>query len=466
MASCSSEKPCVVNWERDIHKFKLNDMLILLDVNSGSVHILDETAWDVLEALERHQGDLVRAQEELKNVYSPAAVGEVVEELLRLKEEGLLFTSDREVQEWVGRPRDYAVKSLCLNVAHGCNMRCGYCFASDISFGDNSELMSFEVGQKALDFLLKQSGSRKHLEVDYFGGEPLLNLNTVKQLTRYGAETAARMGKQIKFTITTNCLLIDDDFIDFVNEYDMQVVLSLDGRKEVHDSVRRLAGGGNSYDTILPRMQKLVSQRNHENYYVRGTYTRNNMDFSKDVLHLFDLGFRHVSLEPVVAPPETYGFAEKDVPVLAREYERLSAELQKRREAGQFVDFFHFNVDLEGGTCIPKRIKGCGAGFEYLAVAPDGTFFPCHQYDGRNEFAMGEDINDIADTDISEKFASAHIYNKKDCKNCWARFLCSGGCHASAYEFSGTLTRPYTIGCLLQKKRLECGIWFQLKKEN
>jgi len=312
--------------------------------------------------------------------------------------------------------------------------------------------------------LLEQSGSRRHLEVDYFGGEPLLNLSMIRQLTEYGAERAQKLGKEIKFTITTNCLLINDDFINFVNEYDMQVVLSLDGRRSVHDSVRRLTGGGRTYDTILPKMLKFAESRKHQNYYVRGTYTRRNMDFSQDVLHLFDLGFKHVSLEPVVAPPDTFGFSEADIPVLEQEYERLAAELLKRYKEGSFIDFFHFNVDLNGGVCIPKRIKGCGAGFEYLAIAPDGTLFPCHQFDGRSEFAMGDVFKGVIDANICQRFASAHIFNKNECKNCWARFLCSGGCHANAYQFSGTLTQPYLIGCLLQKKRLECGIWFQLQK--
>jgi uncharacterized protein len=345
-------------------------------------------------------------------------------------------------------------------------MRCGYCFASDTSFGSEAELMSLEVGQKAIDFLLEQSGSRGHLEVDYFGGEPLLNMDTIRQLTKYGMERADHCGKKIKFTITTNCLLIDDDFIEFVNEFEMQVVLSLDGRKSVHDGVRRLVGGEQSYDTILPKMLKLAESRNHDNYYVRGTYTRKNPDFSQDVLHLFDLGFKHVSLEPVVASPDTYGFSQDDLPVLEKEYEKLSAELSKRHKEGKSVDFFHFNVDLKGGVCIPKRIKGCGAGFEYLAVAPDGTLYPCHQFDGRAQFAMGSVYTGLNNSTISEEFASAHIYNKTECKGCWARFLCSGGCHANAYHFSGTLVEPYTVACLLQKKRLECAIWFQLQKNN
>ncbi|MGI6555181.1 MAG: thioether cross-link-forming SCIFF peptide maturase [Bacillota bacterium] len=457
-------KNFTVNWSRDIHKFLLHGTRVLLDVNSGSVHIIDELAWDVLEALEQCRGNVQAAVSRLKGKYPAEEVIEVIGELQKLKQERILFTSDSQVEEWTKQEKEYLVKSLCLNVAHDCNMRCGYCFAAKISFGGKRELMSLEVGQKAIDFLLEQSGSRKHLEVDYFGGEPLLNQGTVQELTRYGAEKAARRGKKIKFTITTNCLLIDDSFIRFVNDYDMQVVLSLDGRQSVHDGVRRTAGGGPTYDTILPRMLKLTESRNHDNYYVRGTYTRKNMDFSKDVLHLFDLGFKHVSLEPVVAPPDQYGFSEEDIPPLEAEYEKLAGELLKRHRKGQDIDFFHFNVDLDGGVCIPKRIKGCGAGFEYLAVTPDGSLFPCHQFAGMDEFIMGDVFRGIRNTAIGRSFSSAHVYSKEACRDCWARFLCSGGCHANAHEYSGTILEPYSIACSLQKKRLECGIWFQLKK--
>ena len=464
MSGLCSEENLTVNWSRDIHKFMLHGRRLLLDVSSGSVHSIDDTAWKVLDALERHQGNVPEAQAELTDSLSPEKFSEVVAELRQLQKEETLFTTDTQVENWIKIPREHAVKSLCLNVAHDCNMRCGYCFASEFSFGGKPELMSLQVGQRAMDLLLEQSGTRRHLEVDYFGGEPLLNLDVVKQLTQYGIQRADRLGKKIKFTLTTNCLLINEAFIGFVNEYDLQVVLSLDGRKEVQDGVRRLPGGGLTYDTIVPKMLKLVESRNHDNYYVRGTYTRRNMDFSKDVLHLFDLGFKHVSLEPVVATPETYGFSEEDVPFLEQEYDKLSAELLKRHKEGQFIDYFHFNVDLDGGVCIPKRIKGCGAGVEYLAVTPDGTLFPCHQFVGKSEFVMGDVYNGLNGSDIGDRFGAAHIYNKETCRNCWARFLCSGGCHANAHQFSGTLTEPYSVGCLLQKKRLECAIWFQVEK--
>ncbi len=458
-----------VEWDRDIHKFQLHGTRILLDVNSGSVHIIDEAAWQVLEALEQHRGNVEAAWNELKaappDALSFEEFGEIIGELRHLQQQKLLFTSDREVAAWVQDSREPIIKSLCLNVTHGCNMRCGYCFASDTAFGVRNELMSYRVGRQAIDFLLEKSGSRRHLEVDFFGGEPLLNLQTIQKLTHYGTQRAQEMGNVIKFTVTTNCVLIDASFIRFVNENKMQVVLSLDGRQRVHDRVRRLIDGSNSYDTILPRMLQLADSRNHENYYVRGTFTNRNMDFSRDVLHLFDLGFKHVSLEPVVAPPETYGFSDADIPALEQEYEKLSMALLERHNQGQFIDFFHFNVDLTGGTCIPKRIKGCGAGFEYLAVAPDGTLFPCHQFDGKADYEMGNVFDGLGDDNISREFASAHIYAKKACKDCWARFFCSGGCHANAVEFSGSLLEPYSVGCRLQKKRLECAVWFQLRQQ-
>lgn len=453
-----------VDWGRDIHKFQLHGTRILLDVNSGSVHTIDQAAWEVLQGLEKHQGSVDDTREELKDTLPPQEFSEIIGELRQLQEQNLLFTSDSKAAAWVQGPRRPVIKSLCLNVTHGCNMRCGYCFASDTSFGARDELMSLEVGQKAIEFLLEQSGARRHLEVDFFGGEPLLNFQTIQELTHYGSQRAWDLGKEIKFTVTTNCVLIDESFINFVNANQMQVVLSLDGRQRVHDGVRRLADGSYSYDAILPKMLKFAESRNHENYYVRGTFTNKNMDFSKDVLHLFDLGFRHVSLEPVVAPPETFGFSDEDLPFLEQEYEKLSLALLDRHNQGQFIDFFHFNVDLTGGTCIPKRIKGCGAGFEYLAVAPDGSLYPCHQFDGKAGFVMGNVFEGLKGDSLSKEFASAHVFAKEACKDCWARFYCSGGCHANAVGFSGSLLEPYQVGCRLQKKRLECAIWFQLMK--
>lgn len=454
-----------VDWNRDIHKFQLHGTRILLDVNSGSVHIIDAAAWQVLEALEQHRGNVEAASEELEDVLPFDEFCEIIGELRLLQDQKLLFTSDQQVAAWVQEVREPVIKSLCLNVTHGCNMRCGYCFASDTSFGARNELMSYQVGQQAIDFLLHQSGSRRHLEVDYFGGEPLLNFETIQALTCYGTQRAQERGKTVKFTVTTNGVLIDEPFIRFVNENQMQVVLSLDGRQQVHDGIRRLADGSSSYETILPKMLRLAGSRNHENYYVRGTFTNRQMDFSRDVLHLFDLGFKHVSLEPVVATPETYGFSEEDLPVLEKEYEKLSLALWERSKQGQFIDFFHFNVDLQGGTCIPKRIKGCGAGFEYLAVAPDGSLFPCHQFDGKANYVMGNVFDGLLEGSISKDFAAAHIYAKEACRECWARFFCSGGCHANAVEFSGSLLEPYSVGCCLQKKRLECAIWFQLMQQ-
>lgn len=453
-----------VDWNRDIHKFILHGLRILLDVNSGSVHILDEISWDVLTTLEQHRGIISETVEALRDRYSPEQVLEVVSELKDLQSKQLLFTNDAEIAAAVKVPVEPVVKSLCLNAAHDCNMRCGYCFAAKVSFGGKRELMSREVGEKALDFLLEHSARRRHLEVDFFGGEPLLNLDVVGHLTEYGSEKAEKLGKFIRFTITTNCLLVDDPLIELVNQFDMQVVLSLDGRRSVHDRVRYTPGGTGTYEVIVPKMLRLAESRKHYNYYVRGTFTRWNTDFAEDVFHLFDLGFKHVSLEPVVAPPESFGFSERDVPPLEEEYERLAAGLLDRYKKGQFIDFFHFNVDLKSGVCIPKRIKGCGAGVEYLAVTPDGIIYPCHQFVGNSQFAMGDVFRGINGDLIRDSFREAHIYNKQTCRDCWARFLCSGGCHANAYQYSNTLLEPYSVGCALQKKRLECAIWYQISK--
>jgi len=453
------------DWEKDLHKFKLYDLRILLDVNSGSVHIIDQVTWDVLDSLERNGGNIPAALAKLKGRYCPEKLLEVVEELEALAQQELLFTNGDWVERQARNQREVGIKSLCLHVAHDCNMSCGYCFAGEGNFGRERELMPPEVGERAVDFLLDNSGDRKNLEIDFFGGEPLLNFEVVKHLVRYGHEKAVLRGKVIKFTLTTNCLLLNDEVADFLNKNHMQVILSLDGRREINDRVRVLKSGGGSYDVIVPKILKFVESRNHENYYVRGTYTRKNMDFSEDVFHLFDLGLYRVSVEPVVAPPEVYGFSKEDIPVLEREYERLAAGLVERQRSGFPVDFYHFNIDLSGGPCLPRRVRGCGAGFEYFAVAPDGNIYPCHQFVGIEKFCMGSVFKGILNFELVEKFRSAHIYNKPRCRRCWARFFCSGGCHANAYAYSGDLLEPYEVACYLQKKRIECGIYFQLQKD-
>ncbi|NLK01063.1 MAG: thioether cross-link-forming SCIFF peptide maturase [Clostridia bacterium] len=452
------------DWNRDIHKFKFEELHILLDINSGSVHIIDEATWDLLEALEKLDGNISLAIRELHHRYPREELWAIVSQLKSLSEQELLFTSDSWAWRRADKFSDDRVKSLCLHVSHDCNMRCGYCFAGDGSFGGDKSLMSGDVGEAAIDFLLENS-RRKHLEVDFFGGEPLLNFDVVEHLTEYGIREAEEKGKIIRFTLTTNCLLLDERVMDYLDKYSMQVILSLDGRRETNDRVRMVGMGKSSYDIIVPKILDLTQSRGYDNYYVRGTYTRKNMDFSDDVFHLMDLGLEHISLEPVVAPPEEFGFTREDIPKLEKEYEILTLGLLERLKGGEEVDFFHFNIDFSGGPCIPRIVRGCSAGVGYFAVDPSGDLYPCHQFVGDKNYWMGDVFSGLQKHKLQEEFQQAHIYNKPLCKGCWARFYCSGGCHANASAYMGSLDEPYDIACSLQKKRIECGIYYQLKKD-
>lgn len=446
----------------DIHCFRCGDLDLVLDINSGAVHVIDGITRDVLEALESNAGQWEAACKQLAHLYEADALADVESELDALARQELLFTQDAGA---IDRPGPPVVKSLCLHVAHDCNLRCRYCFAGSGNFGGGRLLMDVETGKKALDFLLAHSGNRPTCEVDFFGGEPLMNYQVVTELVAYGREAAAKQGKTFNFTLTTNGMLLNDEVISFLNQENISVVLSIDGRPEINDRMRPGANGRGSYGQIVPLYQKLVAGRNGENYYVRGTYTRHNLDFSRDVLHLFDLGFTHLSVEPVVAPPSReYAFQPEDVEVIHQEYERLAHEYLERYFAGREMDFFHFNVDLEKGPCLPKRLTGCGAGYEYLAVTPEGDLYPCHQFVGRTDFLLGNVEEGLTRPELGQKFRQAHIYNKESCRSCWARFLCSGGCHANAEAYNGDLLQPYALGCALQKKRLECAIYVQVKK--
>lgn len=447
---------------KDVHRFHYGDLYIVLDVNSGSVHVVDEITWEVLGALEEADGHWEKAAQKLQGRFPRELLAEVKGELEDLAQRGLLFTQDEKVTQL---PDTGIIKSLCLHVAHDCNLRCRYCFASSGDFGGQRLLMDGDTGKKALDFLLTHSGSRKLCEVDFFGGEPLMNFKTIKELVAYGKEKAAKMGKSFKFTLTTNGMLLTPELEEFLNQEEISVVLSVDGRPEVNDRMRPTLGGQGSYAAIIPKYQRLVKSRQNEDYYVRGTYTRHNLDFSKDVFHLVDLGFTHLSVEPVVASPEDdYAFLPEDVKEIEKEYERLAQGYLERFYQGQEIDFFHFNVDLEQGPCLPKRLTGCGAGYEYLAVTPEGDLYPCHQFVGKEEFWLGDVEQGIVRPEISQRFREAHIYNKEECSSCWARFHCSGGCHANAQAFNGTIFKPYDVGCQLQKKRLECAIYVQVAK--
>ncbi len=441
-----------------VHQYKNNGYNIVLDVNSGAVHVVDDVAYDVIPLFETSTKEEII--DSLKERYLQAEITESYEEVKELAEQGSLFTKDQYqgyMEQFQDRPT--VVKALCLHIAHDCNLACRYCFAEEGEYHGRRALMSFEVGKAALDFLIANSDSRRNLEVDFFGGEPLLNFDVVKRLVAYGREQEKLHDKKFRFTLTTNGVLLDDEVMEFANQEMANVVLSIDGRKEVHDKMRPFRKGAGSYELIVPKFQKLAESRNQDRYYVRGTFTHHNLDFSKDVLHLADLGFRQISVEPVVAQPEDdYALQEADVPKLLEEYDTLAAEMLKRHREGKDFNFFHFMIDLEGGPCVAKRLSGCGSGTEYLAVTPWGDFYPCHQFVGDEAFLMGNVTDGLQNKQLQNQFKRCNVYAKEKCRECFARFYCSGGCAANSYHFHGSITDVYDIGCELQKKRIECAI--------
>ena len=451
-----------------IHQYKNNGFNIVLDVNSGSVHVVDDCVYDAIPLVEEvvNQGlseeeTLTAAKEACKVLpYPEEDMAEVCEELLALKEAGQLYTEDIYKDYIIDfKKRQTVVKALCLHIAHDCNLACQYCFAEEGEYHGRRALMSFEVGKKALDFLVANSGNRINLEVDFFGGEPLMNWQVVKDLVAYGRSLEEPHNKKFRFTLTTNGVLLNDEVLEFANKEMANIVLSIDGRKEVHDKMRPFRGGQGSYDMIVPKFQKVAESRDQMNYYVRGTFTHNNLDFSQDVLHLADLGFEQISVEPVVAPPEEdYAIREEDLPFLKEEYDRLAKGILERSEKGQKFNFFHFMIDLQGGPCVAKRLSGCGSGTEYLAVTPWGDFYPCHQFVGQEKFLMGNVEEGITNKDIMNEFKCCNVYAKDACKKCFAKFYCSGGCAANAYNFTGSINGTYDVGCELQRKRVECAI--------
>ena len=450
-----------------VHQYKNNGYNIVLDVNSGSVHVVDDLVYDVIPVVEAALGDGLagealqeRAADQLAGSYETEEIKEAVLEVLELKEAGMLYTEDIYQNYIIDfKKRQTVVKALCLHIAHDCNLACKYCFAEEGEYHGRRALMSFEVGKKALDFLVANSGNRINLEVDFFGGEPLMNWQVVKDLVTYGRSLEEPHNKKFRFTLTTNGVLLDDEVLEFANKEMANIVLSIDGRKEIHDLMRPNRGGFGSYDLIVPKFQKVAESRDQMNYYVRGTFTHNNLDFSEDVKHLADLGFKQISVEPVVAKPEeSYAIREEDLPGLLEEYDRLAVELLKRHKEEKGVNFFHFMIDLEGGPCVAKRLSGCGSGTEYLAVTPWGDFYPCHQFVGQEEFLMGNVDEGIKRTDIRDEFKTCNVYAKEKCKNCFAKFYCSGGCAANSYNFHGSINDAYDVGCELQRKRVECAI--------
>ncbi|MBR1628286.1 MAG: thioether cross-link-forming SCIFF peptide maturase [Lachnospiraceae bacterium] len=454
-----------------VHQFKNNGYNIVLDVESGAIHEVDDIAYEMIASYKNFpKKELFQKISELFPDLSEGEFEEIYGEIVQLEKEGSLFTEgDYEERMIDFSSRPVVVKALCLHVAHDCNLSCRYCFAEEGKYhGQVRELMDFETGKQALDFLVAHSGSRRHLEVDFFGGEPLLNFEVVKRLVAYGRSIEKENDKEFRFTLTTNGVLLNEDVLEFANRELSNVVLSLDGRQGVNDAMRPFRGKDKrgSYDTIVPKFQQFVKGRKGT-YYVRGTYTRENLDFSKDVLHLFDLGFDQISVEPVVAPQsEVYAIQEEDLLVLYDEYDALAAEMARRAGTKDDFTFFHFMIDLEGGPCVYKRLSGCGSGTEYLAAAPGGDLYPCHQFVGQEGFRLGSVYSGIEKTDLVDKFKSCNVYAKKECRDCFARFYCSGGCAANAFHASGDINGVYEIGCKLQRKRVECAIMLQVAKSH
>ena len=447
-----------------IHQYKMGDLCIVLDISSGSVHVVDQVSYDLIEGINsgKSKEDVI---ESLKEQYDLSELEQAYDEIMTLKADGLLFTEDDYKQAVIDfKDRSTVVKALCLHVAHDCNLSCKYCFASEGEYHGDRSLMSYEIGKKALDFLVENSGNRRNLEVDFFGGEPLMNFDVVKDLVAYGRSIEGPKNKKFRFTLTTNGVLLNDENMAFMNEHMHNVVLSVDGRKEVNDAMRPTPNGKGSYDAIMPKFKAFAESRDQENYYVRGTFTHNNLDFAEDVLHMADQGFKQISVEPVVAPSDmSYALQEEDIETLKDQYEYLAMKKLDYMAEGKDFNFFHFMIDLSQGPCVAKRLAGCGSGVEYLAVTPEGDLYPCHQYVGMDEFLLGTVDTGITNLEKQGEFKCCNVYAKDGCRDCWAKFYCSGGCSANAYNFHNDILATYEIGCELERKRVECAIFLKAK---
>lgn len=442
-----------------IHKFKQGENFFVLDVNTGAVHIVDELVYDLVD------DNRLRSKEELVtdfgHKYGEGVISEVYEELLQLIDEEILYTKDQyeDIAHSSMDDRDY-IKAVCLNIIHGCNLRCKYCFADDGEYHGHKGVMTIETAKKAIDYVVKRSGPRRNIEIDLFGGEPTMIMDTIKEIIAYARENEKQWKKNIRFTMTTNATLLNDEMMDFMDKEMGNIILSLDGRKKVNDNVRIKVDGSGSYNDIVPNIKKMIEKRSSGKlYYVRGTFTRANTDFYEDVKAMVEEGFREISIEPVVLEDgHPLALREEDLPKIFENYDKLYYEMARRKKEGDEFNFYHFNIDLNGGPCVYKRISGCGAGFEYVAITPQGEVYPCHQFVGKEEFKLGSIYDDTYDNELGKTFKKAHIYNKPKCKECWARFYCSGGCQANNFNFNGDMNIPYDIGCQMQKKRIECAI--------
>ncbi len=441
-----------------IHLFELDNKKFIVDVNSGLIHEIDDLVYDLLETdyyKKRENKDI------LLKKYSEKDIDEACKELKELEDNKMIYTEDLNITPKI-KP---VLKAMCLNVAHDCNLRCGYCFASQGDYQQaHKSLISLETGKKALDYILKNSGDRRNLEVDFFGGEPLMNFDVCKELVYYGRQEEKKYKKNFRFTITTNGVLLDEEKMEFIDQHFDNVVMSLDGRKEVNDNVRVTPKGTGSYDIIVPNFKKAVKKREDRDYFIRGTFTGLNLDFSDDVKHMRDLGFKSLSMEPVVTEPgDKYEIKESDLEKVKEEYEKLYHLYKDSIGTAKDFNFFHFEIDLEHGPCIYKRISGCGAGNEYIAVTPEGDIYPCHQFVGNDDFKIGNLDEGIVNTTIPDKLYQSNVLTKEECGKCWAKYFCSGGCHANAWNFNGDFNKPYKIGCEMERKRIECAI--RLKAE-
>ena len=442
-----------------IHKFKQGDNFFVLDVNTGAVHIVDELVYDLVDDNKlRDKEELIK---EFGAKYGEETISEAYEELLELIDEDILYSKDQyeDIAHSSMDDRDY-IKAVCLNIIHGCNLRCKYCFADEGEYNGHKGVMSVETAKKAIDYVVKRSGPRRNIEIDLFGGEPTMIMDTIKEIIAYARENEKAWKKNIRFTMTTNATLLNEDMMEFMDKEMGNIILSLDGRKEVNDNVRIKVDGSGSYDDILPNIKRMIEKRDKsKHYYVRGTFTGANTDFYEDVKAMVNEGFREISIEPVVLEKGHFlELKEEHLPEIFENYDKLYNEMARRKKEGDEFNFYHFNIDLNGGPCVYKRISGCGAGFEYVAITPQGEVYPCHQFVGKEEFKLGSIYDDTYDAELGKKFKKAHIYNKPKCRECWARFYCSGGCQANNFAFNGDMNIPYEIGCKMQKKRIECAI--------
>ena len=452
-----------------IHQYKLNGYNIVLDVCSGSVHVVDDAAYDIIGLYEGHSREEILAKMVERYPDVPAEeLSECYDQVTALKEAGKLFAPDtfKPLAGELKQRTSGVVKALCLHVAHTCNLNCAYCFASQGKYHGERAVMSFEVGKRALDFLIENSGTRRNLEVDFFGGEPLMNFDVVKRLVAYARSIEREKGKHFRFTLTTNGMLVDDDVIDFANRECHNVVLSLDGRKEIHDAYRVDYAGKGSWDRIVPKFQRLVAARGGKNYYMRGTFTHANPDFLKDIQAMLDLGFTELSMEPVVcAEGDPAALTREDLPIVLKQYEDLAKLMIQRRREGRPFTFYHYMIDLTGGPCIYKRISGCGSGTEYMAVTPWGDLYPCHQFVGEEAFKLGDIWQGVTNHETQAQFAACNVYAREACRDCWARLYCSGGCAANAWHATGSVTGVYEYGCELFRKRMECAIMAEIDRQ-